>query len=479
MKLSQILKNVKVKNEYTDREVTDVTSDSRQVREGFLFVCIKGASFDGHSVAQQMLDIGAVAVVCEYDLGVENQIIVDDTRKAYSPICASFFGNPADSLKLIGLTGTNGKTTTTFLIKQILENVGKKVGLIGTVQNMVGDEVYPAHYTTPDPHELQSLFRKMVDAGCEYCIMEVSSQALAQGRVEGIHFHIGAFTNLTQDHLDYHKTWENYFESKKLLFKACDCAVTNLDDEYGLKIVDGCGCRVVTYGVDNMKADFVARNVGFSANGVRYDLVGEKMGRVSCPIPGRFSVYNSLCATSVALTLGVDFTDVLEAISKSKGVKGRIEVVPTPNQNYTVIIDYAHSPDGLENIISSLKEIANGRVVTVFGCGGDRDRTKRPKMGKIAAELSDFCVVTSDNPRSENPSAIIEDILEGMKDTATPYEVVENRKEAIAWAMKNAQPNDIILLAGKGHETYQILPTGTIHFDEREAVAEVLEELNK
>lgn len=479
MKLSQILKNVKVKNEYTDREVTDVTSDSRQVKEGFLFVCIKGASFDGHSVAQQMLDIGAVAVVCEYDLGVENQIIVDDTRKAYSPICASFFGNPADRLKLIGLTGTNGKTTTTFLIKQILENVGKKVGLIGTVQNMVGDEVYPAHYTTPDPHELQSLFRKMVDAGCEYCIMEVSSQALAQGRVEGIHFHIGAFTNLTQDHLDYHKTWENYFESKKLLFKACDCAVTNLDDEYGLKIVDGCDCRVVTYGVDNMKADFVARNVGFSANGVRYDLVGEKMGRVSCPIPGRFSVYNSLCATSVALTLGVDFTDVLEAISKSKGVKGRIEVVPTPNQNYTVIIDYAHSPDGLENIISSLKEIANGRVVTVFGCGGDRDRTKRPKMGKIAAELSDFCVVTSDNPRSENPSAIIEDILEGMKDTATPYEVVENRKEAIAWAMKNAQPNDIILLAGKGHETYQILPTGTIHFDEREAVAEVLEELNK
>lgn len=479
MKLSQILKNVKVKNEYTDREVTDVTSDSRQVKEGFLFVCIKGASFDGHSVAQQMLDIGAVAVVCEYDLGVENQIIVDDTRKAYSPICASFFGNPADSLKLIGLTGTNGKTTTTFLIKQILENVGKKVGLIGTVQNMVGDEVYPAHYTTPDPHELQSLFRKMVDAGCEYCIMEVSSQALAQGRVEGIHFHIGAFTNLTQDHLDYHKTWENYFESKKLLFKACDCAVTNLDDEYGLKIVDGCGCRVVTYGVDNMKADFVARNVGFSANGVKYDLVGEKMGRVSCPIPGRFSVYNSLCATSVALTLGVDFTDVLEAISKSNGVKGRIEVVPTPNQNYTVIIDYAHSPDGLENIISSLKEIANGRVVTVFGCGGDRDRTKRPKMGKIAAELSDFCVVTSDNPRSENPSAIIEDILEGMKDTATPYEVVENRKEAIAWAMKNAQPNDIILLAGKGHETYQILPTGTIHFDEREAVAEVLKELNK
>lgn len=479
MKLSQVLKDVKVKNEYKDVEAKDVTADSRQVEEGYLFVCIKGASFDGHSVAEEMLKKGAAAVVCDYDLGLANQVIVDDTRKAYSPICASFFGNPADSLKLIGLTGTNGKTTTTFLIKQILENVGKKCGLIGTVQNMVGSEVYPAHYTTPDPHELQSLFRKMVDANCEYCIMEVSSQALAQGRVEGIHFHIGAFTNLTQDHLDYHKTWENYFEAKKLLFKACDTAVTNVDNKYGLKIVEGCNCKTVTYGVDNMKADYTARNVRFSSQGVKYDLIGEKIGRVDCPIPGRFSVYNSLCAISVALTLGVDFTDVLEAISKSNGVKGRIEVVPTPNQDYTVIIDYAHSPDGLENIISSLKEIANGRVVTVFGCGGDRDKTKRPKMGKIAADLSDFCVVTSDNPRSENPSDIIKDILVGMKDSKTPYEVVENRKEAIAWAMKNAKKDDIILLAGKGHETYQILPTGTIHFDEREVVAEVLEELNK
>ena len=444
MKLSQVLKDVKVKNEYKDVEVKDVTADSRQVEEGNLFVCIKGASFDGHSVAEEMLKKGAAAVVCDHDLGLANQVIVDDTRKAYSPICASFFGNPANSLKLIGLTGTNGKTTTTFLIKQILENVGKKCGLIGTVQNMVGSEVYPAHYTTPDPHELQSLFRKMVDANCEYCIMEVSSQALAQGRVEGIHFHIGAFTNLTQDHLDYHKTWENYFEAKKLLFKACDTAVTNVDNKYGLKIVEGCNCKTVTYGVDNMKADYTARNVRFSSQGVKYDLIGEKIGRVDCPIPGRFSVYNSLCAISVALTLGVDFTDVLEAISKSNGVKGRIEVVPTPNQDYTV-----------------------------------RDKTKRPKMVKIAADLSDFCVVTSDNPRSENPSDIIKDILEGMKDSKTPYEVVENRKEAIAWAMKNAKKDDIILLAGKGHETYQILPTGTIHFDEREVVAEVLEELNK
>ena len=289
---------------------------------------------------------------------------------------------------------------------------------------------------------------------------------------------MGAFTNLTQDHLDYHKTWENYFQAKRLLFKACDIAVTNIDDKNGFKIVADLPCKVVTYSVDNNSADYTAKNVTFSPAGVRYELVCDKIGRVSCPIPGRFSVYNSLCAASVALALGFDFDDVLRAISNSKGVKGRIEVVPT-DTDYTVIIDYAHSPDGLENIISSLKEIAKGRVVTVFGCGGDRDRTKRPKMGKIAADLSDFCVVTSDNPRSENPSKIIDDILEGMKDTKTPYKVVENRKEAIAWAMNNAKPDDIILLAGKGHETYQILPTGTIHFDEREVIAEVLEESKK
>lgn len=479
MKLSEILRGVKVNNEYQDVDVLEVTSDSRQVEKGYAFVCIKGASFDGHSVAKEMLDKGASAVIVERDLGLANQVIVDDTRAVYSPICANFFGNPAKELKLIGLTGTNGKTTTTFLIKQILENVGKKVGLIGTVQNMVGDEIYPAHYTTPDPHELQALFRKMVDANCEYCVMEVSSQALAQGRVAGIHFFVAAFSNLTQDHLDYHKTWENYFQAKKMLFEECDIAVTNVDDEYGLKIVEGFDCKVVTYAVDNIHSHYTAKNVQFSANGVKYELVGDSIGRVNCNIPGRFSVYNSLCAATVALALGVEFEKVLEAIGKCQGVKGRIEVVPTPNQNYTVIIDYAHSPDGLENIISSLKEIATGRVVTLFGCGGDRDKTKRPKMGKIAADLSDFCVVTSDNPRSEVPAEIIKDILEGMKDSKTPYEVVENRKDAISWAMKNAQENDIILLAGKGHETYQILPTGTIHFDEREAVAEVLEELNK
>lgn len=478
MKLSQILNGVKVLNTYDDVEVCDVTQDSRLVKEGFVFVCVKGAAFDGHSVAAEMLEKGAAAVVVERDLGLHNQILVENSRACFSPICANFFGNPARKLKLIGLTGTNGKTTTTFLIKQILENVGKKVGLIGTVQNMIGDEIYPAKYTTPDPYELQKLFAMMVEAQCEYCVMEVSSQALAQGRVNGLRFAVGAFTNLTQDHLDYHKTWENYFNAKRILFENSDIAVTNADDENGLKIVEGLDFdKLITYAVNTNNASYIAKNVSFKASGVEYELVGDTIGRCYCPIPGRFSVYNSLCAAAIALALGVAFEQVLLAIRKSNGVKGRIEVVPC-DRDFTIIIDYAHSPDGLENIITSLKEIAKGRVVTVFGCGGDRDKTKRPKMGRIAAELSDFCVVTSDNPRSENPGEIIKDILEGMVGIDTPYEVVEQRRDAIAYAIKNAQKDDIILLAGKGHETYQILPTGTIHFDEREVVAEILGTMN-
>ena len=479
MKLSEILKGIDVKSAYSDVDVLDVTQDSRLVKEGSLFVCIKGAVFDGHNVAAEMLEKGAAAIVVERDLGLDKQIIVDNSRAVYSPICSNFFNNPADKLKLIGLTGTNGKTTTTFLIKQILENVGKKVGLIGTVQNMIGDKIYPAKFTTPDPYELQKLFAMMVDAGCEYCVMEVSSQALAQGRVNGLRFALAAFTNLTQDHLDYHKTWENYFNSKRILFENADIAVTNADDEHGMKIIEDLDFdKIVTYAVNTNDASYVAKNVSFKPSGVEYELVGDSIGRCNCPIPGRFSVYNSLCAASCALSLGIDFSDVLDAISKSNGVKGRIEVVPNGGRDFTIIIDYAHSPDGLENIITSLQEIAKGRVVTLFGCGGDRDKTKRPKMGKIVAELSDYCIVTSDNPRSENPAEIIKDILVGMEGINTPYTVIENRKEAISYAIKNAQKDDIILLAGKGHETYQILPTGTIHFDEREVVAEILSELD-
>lgn len=475
MKLSEILKSVNVLNEYEDREVGDVQQDSRLVKEGTLFVCIKGASFDGHSVAEEMLSKGAAGVVVERDLGLKRQIIVENTRSAYSPICAAFYGSPADKLKLVGITGTNGKTTTAFLIKQVLEKAGKKVGLIGTVQNMVGDEVYPAKFTTPEPNELHRLFSMMVKAGCEYCVMEVSSQALVQGRVNSLQFTLGVFTNLTQDHLDYHKTWENYFNAKRILFENCETAVINADDENAFKLVEGLACKTVSYAIKTNNADFCAKNVRFKSDGVEYELVSDFIGRVCCPIPGRFSVYNSLAAAAAAITLGLNYEAVIKAIDTSNGVKGRIEVVPT-DTDYTVIIDYAHSPDGLENIITSLREIAKGRIVTLFGCGGNRDKGKRPKMGKIAATLSDFCVVTSDNPRGEEPGAIIDDILVGMKDIPTDYIVIENRKEAIKWALLNAKKDDIILLAGKGHETYQILPTGTIHFDEREAVREILAE---
>ena len=469
MKLSKVLNGISTKSVIADVEVCDVTQDSRLVKPGSLFVCIKGNTFDGHSVAADMIKNGAVAVVVEHDLGIENQIIVENTRDVYSKLCANFFENPAEKLKLIGVTGTNGKTTTTFLVKQILENAGKKVGLIGTVQNMVCEEVYPAKYTTPDSHELQKLFSLMVKAGCEYCVMEVSSQALAQGRVNGLVFEIAAFSNLTQDHLDYHKTWENYFNAKRMLFEQCKTAVTNKDDKYGLKIVEGLPCKVVTYAESCNDADYVAKNVKFKATGIEYELVSDKIGRVNCPIPGRFSVYNSLCAASIALTLGIQFEEVLGAIEKSKGVKGRIEVVPT-NTDYTVIIDYAHSPDGLENIITSLREIAKGRVVTVFGCGGDRDNTKRPIMGEIAGKLSDYSIITSDNPRTEDPVSIIEQIEVGMKRTDGKYKVIVDRREAIAYALDHAKKDDVIILAGKGQETYQIIGKEKHDFDERVVV---------
>lgn len=474
MKISKLLNGINVLNEYCDLEVFDIVNDSRKVSKGVIYVCIKGNTFDGHDVAEKMLRAGAVAVVTERDLGLSTQIIVKNTREAWSLMCANFFGNSADKLKLIGITGTNGKTTTSFLIKQILESVGKKVGLIGTVQNMIGDEIHPAKFTTPEPYELQKLFQMMVDAKCEYCVMEVSSQALAQGRVKGCHFAVAAFTNLTQDHLDYHKTWENYFNSKRILFENCDIAVVNVDDENGEKIVADLPCKVVTYAEKTNSSDYTAKNVKLKATGIAYELVSTtNIGRIICPIPGRFSVYNSLCAAVCAISAGVEFETVLVAMQETVGVKGRIEVVPT-NTPFTVIIDYAHSPDGLENIIQSLREVAEGRIVTVFGCGGDRDKTKRPIMGEIAARLSDFCVVTSDNPRTEEPGVIIEEILVGMQGIKTPLKVIENRREAIEFAIKNAQDDDIILLAGKGHETYQILADGVIHFDEREEVMEIL-----
>lgn len=474
MKLSELLKNVKTDSIYTDCEVSDITDKSNEITKACVFVCIKGNHFDGHSVAKQAEEMGAAAVIAEHDTGVKNQIIVESTRDAYSRICAAFYGNPAEKLKLIGVTGTNGKTTTTFLIKNIFDKLSIKSGLIGTVKNITGDKEYASSLTTPDSKELQRLYAEMVDSGCKYCIMEVSSQALAQGRVDGCHFDIALFTNLTQDHLDYHGTFENYAKAKRKLFEICDTAVINADDEYAHTMVDSLPCKVYTFGVKIDNTDFSAKNVKCFSDSVQYELLTpDNIGRINIKIPGRFTVYNSMGAAVCAVLAGADFDSVISAVSQSKGVPGRVEVVDT-DTDYTVLIDYAHSPDGLQNVISSLRETTDGRIITVFGCGGDRDRTKRPKMGKIVGDLADIAVVTSDNPRSEDPELIVKDVLEGMKSCKAQIKTLVNRTEAIKYAMSIAKAGDVVLLAGKGHETYQILNTGKIHYDEREVVADIL-----
>lgn len=476
MKLNELLNGTGIDIGFIkeDTEITSITCDSRRVEPGCLFVCIVGTAVDGHIYAESAQTAGATAVVVQRDMGLHTQLVAENTRMAWAQICANWFGHPASRLKMIGITGTNGKTTTTTLIKSMLEYAGHKVGLIGTIHNLIGDRVLPARHTTPDPYDLQSLLALMVVEGCDYCVMEVSSHALHQRRVAGCTYELGVFTNLTQDHLDYHGTMEEYMLAKKELFSLSRAGIVNMDDAWADAISEGVSCPLTTYSSKNDAADYVARNIRYRADGVDFELVGiGKIGRVHMNIPGQFSVYNGLCAATVCLALGMAFDTVVAALSAAEGVKGRAEVVPT-GRDFTVVIDYAHTPDGLENICRTLKECCTGRLVTLFGCGGDRDKTKRPLMGAVAADLSDYLVVTSDNPRSENPAAIIEDIVAGLKDTSTPYTVVENRVEAIHWAIAHAQAGDTILLAGKGHETYQILADETIHLDEREVVAEAL-----
>ena len=339
----------------------------------------------------------------------------------------------------------------------------------------MGDEVVPTNNTTPDAYELNKLFAQMRDAGCKYVIMEVSSHALDQKRVYGVDFEVAAFTNLTQDHLDYHITMDNYMIAKKKLFDMCKTAVINIDDEYSSAISQGIKAKTVTYSVKSNESTYSANGINLKPDGIEYELVGYNFIRhIKIKTGGKFSVYNSLSAAVCAMELGFDIETVATAFEKMQGVKGRAEVVPT-GKDFTVIIDYAHTPDGLSNILSTFKELKKGRLVCLFGCGGDRDAKKRPIMGAVAARLSDFVIVTSDNPRTEEPGLIIKDILEGMKDTKTPYTVIENRVDAIKYAIQTAKTDDIIVLAGKGHETYQILKTGKIHLDEREVIAEALE----
>ncbi len=475
MKISRLLAGINYTGGYEDKEVGFITDSSDKVADGCLFVCIKGRHFDGHTAAEAALENGAVAVVTARDLGLKNQIIVDDTRRAYTLLCSAFYSHPERELKMIGITGTNGKTTTAFVIREALERLGKKAGMIGTVKNVIGDREIPASLTTPDPNELFSMLRQMQQAGCEYCVMEASSQALDQRRVDGINFTCAVFTNLTQDHLDYHGDMESYMRSKHMLFENCDIAVVNIDDEAGAYMMRGVDCRCVTYSLSKDDCDYSAKNIKCSAKGVQYEIVSnEGIGRISFPVPGEFSVYNSMGAAVCLSELGFNMKDVIEAVSSCRGVPGRMEVVPTDTP-YSVIVDYAHTPDGLQNILTALRKTAEGKIIAVFGCGGDRDRTKRPIMGEIGTSLSDIAVITSDNPRTEDPNAIIEEILTGVERHRNKRVIVEpDRTEAIRKALECAGPGDVVVLAGKGHETYQILSTGKIHYDEREVVASLL-----
>ena len=474
MKLSNILPEYTGK--FSDCEITGITCNSRDVKEGYAFICISGTKVDGHTFAKDAKDSGAAVIIAQKDINLENQIIVKDTRAAYAKMCANWFGNPSKDLRLIGVTGTNGKTSITYMLKSVLENAGYKVGLIGTIQNMIGDKSVATSNTTPNAYEINSLFSLMRAEGCTFAIMEVSSHALDQKRVYGLDFEVGIFTNLTQDHLDYHRTMENYLDAKKKLFSMCRCAVINSDDKYAGEIIKDLSCKIVTYSTGN-ESNYSAKSINYRPDGVDYQFVGDSFIKpISVNTGGKFTVYNSLAVAVTANECGIDLDTTANGLKALNGVKGRAEVVPN-DKGFTVIIDYAHTPDGLKNVLLTFKECKKNRLIVLFGCGGDRDKTKRPIMGNIAAHNADYVIVTSDNPRSEEPMSIINDILEGTKSANTTIKVIENRIEAIKFAVSIAQKDDIIVLAGKGHETYQILKNETIHLDEREVVFQALKGL--
>lgn len=476
MKLSQLLGRINCLSgaQIPDAEISLVTSDSRRVTDNTLFVAIKGEKFDGHNFASDALKQGAVAVIAERDLGLERQILVPNTRAAYALLCAEMSGNPAEKLKLIAVTGTNGKTTITYLLKQILEYAGKKTGLIGTIHVEIGDMTLPAKHTTPDPAELHALFGRMVAAGCEYVVMEASSHALDQHRLDGCMFEAGIFTNLTQDHLDYHLTMENYYSAKKKLFDSCRVGIINLDDEYGKRLLNEIPCKAVSYSADDDMADYTAKSVEKHRSGVNFAFVGKGViERVSFCMPGSFSVSNAMAALSCMVSLGFEPSVVVQGLNRCRGVKGRAEVLYA-GSDFTVICDYAHTPDGLEKVLSTVREFAPKRVVALFGCAGNRDRTKRTKMTHTVGLNCDFAILTSDNPRSEDPQQIIDDALPGFEGTGVEYKVIVDRYEAIRWAIENAQQDDVIVLCGKGHEDYQVLSFGTVSFDEHEIVKKLI-----
>lgn len=464
-----------------ETEIASISSRSMEKTDKGLFFCIPGAHFDAHNYAPQAIGNGCVALVVERYLALDvPQVRVSNGRAAMARMAAAFFGHPAQGMKLVGITGTKGKTTTTYMLKAILEAAGHRCGLIGTTGNLIGGKLIPGSHTTPDPIDLQRTLRMMADAGVEYVPMEVSAHAIDMYRLDGLTFEVGCYTNLSQDHLDYFHTMENYFEAKKRFFTQgmVRNACVNVDEETSAQLQADLTVPRLTYGIC-AAADLYARDIEITEDGVNFELQLQGMHPmlVNLPMTGMFNVYNAMAAASCALVLGISAEDIKTGLEGMSSVPGRIEMLPTGTP-YRVILDYSHVPDALMNILTTVRQFAKGRVIAVFGCGGDRDQGKRPMMGEIAGKLADLSILTSDNPRTEDPMKILAAIEEGIKPTGGKYVVIENRREAIRYAMKQGEKGDIIVLAGKGHETYQEI-NGVKHpFDEKVVVQELLEEMH-
>lgn len=475
MKVEKILHDIEYKliQGSVETEFEKIEYDSRKVSKGDAFVCVTGFKTDGHNYVESAIKSGATVIFCERELeNIDESVTViqfENTRKALAHISAEYYGRPSERMNVIGVTGTNGKTTTTFLVKSILDKIGHKTGIIGTIENRIGDRIIATERTTPESLELQELFKTMADEGCQDVVMEVSSHALDLHRVDDIRFNVGIFTNLTQDHLDYHVTMEKYKKAKGLLFERCLASVVNIDDEAGEYMVSVSKGKVITFAIDK-NADLKAEDIHISADGVEFKLEYDgKEYPVSLNTPGKFSIYNALGAIGACILMGIDMDTIISGLKENKGVNGRFQTVRS-KRGFNAIVDYAHTPDGLENILKTAKEFVKGRIITVFGCGGDRDRTKRPIMGEIAGIYSDYCIITSDNPRTEDPVQILDDVEPGTKKSGCDYTKIVDRGEAIKYAIDMAKEGDVVIVAGKGHENYQIFADKTIHFDDVEEV---------
>lgn len=479
MKLKKIMENISLDLTHgsIDIDIKGIQYDSRKIKSGDLFFCIEGYKVDGHEYIQNAIENGAVAIVCQKDIEIQSScsiIKVKDSRKALAISASNYYDNPSSKMKMIGITGTNGKTTSAFMLKAILEAKGHKVGLIGTIANFICEKKIHTERTTPESLELHELFNQMVDAKVDYCVMEVSSHSLSLDRVYGIQFCQSIFTNLTQDHLDFHKTFENYFNAKLILFKQAENSIINIDDNYGEKAYNLISTSKLSYGL-NINSDISASNVEMNSRGSKFTtLHKENSFEIELNIPGKYNIYNALGCIGVCLSEEVDISAIKLGLKKVQ-VLGRCELVSnTKNLGFEIILDYAHTPDALENILKTVREFTKGKLICVFGCGGDRDKTKREVMGSIGSRLSDISIITSDNPRTEDPMQIINDVVKGIENQK--FEIIEDRTSAIKRAIEIAGSGDVIVIAGKGHEDYQVLKDKTIHYDEREIVAEIIKE---